>query len=160
MLHTHNYELEPSRVPRYRLELMSITLDMFESISKFQTFPRFETCLKTKCQSYCPHHTSTLNFPSLLPWISLSSSFIIHPLYVITCHIAFKKWLVCTLCLMHRCVCVFDYTYYKITITNYISKTSLYTTFHMYPSGNWPLKILMFTLLVTREIATYSWPWE
>jgi len=29
---------------------------------------------------------------------------------------------------MHRCVCVFDGTYYKITTTNYISKTSLYTT--------------------------------
>jgi hypothetical protein len=25
----------------------------------------------------------------------------------------------------------------------------------MYPSGLWPLKILMFALLVTREIATY-----
>jgi hypothetical protein len=36
------------------------------------------------------------------------------------------------------------------------SKTSLYTTFCMYPSGPWPLKILMFALLVTREIATYS----
>ncbi len=57
-------------------------------------------------------------------------------------------------------MCVFDDTYYKITTTNYISKTSLYTTFHMYPSGPWPLKILMFALLVTREIATYSWPWE
>jgi hypothetical protein len=32
-------------------------------------------------------------------------------------------------------VCVFDGTYYKITITNYISKTFLYTTFHMYPLG-------------------------
>jgi len=53
-------------------------------------------------------------------------------------------------------VCVFDGTYYKITITNYISKTSLYTTFRMYPSGPWSLKILMFALLVTREIATYS----
>jgi hypothetical protein len=48
-------------------------------------------------------------------------------------------------------VCVFDDTYYKITITNYIS---------MYPSGPWPLKILMFALLVTCEIAPYSWPWE
>ncbi len=37
--------------------------------------------------------------------------------------------LVWTPCLMHRCVCVFDGTYYKITTTNYISKTSLYTTF-------------------------------
>ncbi len=27
----------------------------------------------------------------------------------------------------------------------------------MYLSGPWPLKILMFALLVTREIATYSW---
>jgi len=53
-------------------------------------------------------------------------------------------------------VCVFDGTYYKIIITNYISKTSLYTTFRMYPLGPWLLKILMFTLLVTREIATYS----
>jgi hypothetical protein len=57
-------------------------------------------------------------------------------------------------------VCVFDNTYYKITTTNYISKTSLYTTFCMYPWGPWPLKILMFALLVTLEIATYSWPWE
>jgi hypothetical protein len=38
-------------------------------------------------------------------------------------------------------VCVFDDTYYKITTTNYISKTSLYTTFCMYPSRPWPLKI-------------------
>ncbi len=47
-------------------------------------------------------------------------------------------------------------TYDKIIITNYISKTSLYTTFHMYPSEPWPLKILMFALLVTHEIAPYS----
>jgi hypothetical protein len=59
-------------------------------------------------------------------------------------------------CLMHRCVCVFDGTYYKITTTNYISKTSLYTTFRMYSSRPWPLKILTFALLVTREIATYN----
>jgi hypothetical protein len=52
-------------------------------------------------------------------------------------------------------VCVFDNTYYKITTTNYISKSSLHTTFRMYPSGPWLLKILMFALLVTREIATY-----
>ncbi len=57
-------------------------------------------------------------------------------------------------------MCVFDDTYYKITTTNYISKTFLYITFPMYPWGPWPLKILMFALLVTREIATYSWPWE
>jgi hypothetical protein len=55
-------------------------------------------------------------------------------------------------------VCVFDGTYYKITTTNYISKTSLYNTFSMYPLGPWPLKILMFALLVTPEIATYSDP--
>jgi hypothetical protein len=53
-------------------------------------------------------------------------------------------------------VCVFDGTYYKITTTNYRSKTSLYTTFRMYLSGPWPLKILMFALLVIREITTYS----
>ncbi len=53
-------------------------------------------------------------------------------------------------------VCVFDGTYYKITTTNYRSKTSLYMTFRMYLSGPWLLKILMFALLVTREIATYS----
>ncbi len=53
-------------------------------------------------------------------------------------------------------VCVFDCTYYKITTTNYISKTYLYITFHMYSLGPWPLKILMFALLVTCEIATYS----
>jgi len=56
-------------------------------------------------------------------------------------------------------VCVFDDTYYKITTSNYISKTSLYSTFPMYSLGPWPLKILMFTLLVTREIAPYSWYW-
>jgi hypothetical protein len=56
------------------------------------------------------------------------------------------KKLVWTLCLMHRCVCVFDGTYYKITTTNYISKTSLHTIFRMYPSGPWLLKILMFAL--------------
>ncbi len=53
-------------------------------------------------------------------------------------------------------VCVFDNTYYKITTTNYISKTSPYTTFCMYSWGPWPLKILMFALIVTCEIATYS----
>ncbi len=52
------------------------------------------------------------------------------------------------------CVCVFDDTYYKIITRNYISKTSLYITFQMYPSGPWLLKILMFALLVTHEIAT------
>ncbi len=57
-------------------------------------------------------------------------------------------------------VCVFDSTYYKITTINYISKTSLYITFCIYPYGPWPLKILMFALLVTCEIATYSWAWE
>jgi hypothetical protein len=50
----------------------------------------------------------------------------------------------------------------KVTLKHeyfvYISKTSLYTTFRMYPSGRWLLKILMFALLVTREIATYSCP--
>jgi hypothetical protein len=29
----------------------------------------------------------------------------------------------------------------------------------MYPSGPWPLKILIFALLVTHEIATYSTGW-
>jgi hypothetical protein len=43
-----------------------------------------------------------------------------------------------------------------IHITNYSSKTSLYTTFRVYLSGPWLLKILMFALFVTREIATYS----
>ncbi len=50
-------------------------------------------------------------------------------------------------------VCVFDSTYYKITTTNYISKTSLHTTFHI---GTLAAENLMFALLVTREIATYS----
>jgi hypothetical protein len=50
-------------------------------------------------------------------------------------------------------VCVFDDTYYKITTTNNVSKTSLHTTFRMYPSRPWLLKILMFALLVTCEIA-------
>jgi hypothetical protein len=40
--------------------------------------------------------------------------------------VALFLWLVWTPCLMHRCVCVFDYTCYKITTTNYIFKTSLY----------------------------------
>jgi hypothetical protein len=82
-----------------------------------------------------------------------------------TCFSVLTSWpmlckcpLVWTPCLMHMCV-YFDDTYYKITTTNYISKTSLYITFCMYSSGPWPLKILMFALLVTREIATYSWPW-
>jgi hypothetical protein len=58
---------------------------------------------------------------------------------------------------MHNApVCVFDGTYYKITITFYRSKTFLYMTFRMYLLKPWPLKILMFALLVTREIATYS----
>jgi hypothetical protein len=44
--------------------------------------------------------------------------------------------------------------------TNYICKTSSYTTFRMHPSGPWPLKILMFALLLTCEIATKNWPRE
>ncbi len=56
---------------------------------------------------------------------------------------------------MHNAqVCVFDDTYYKIRTTNYRSKTSLYMTFRMYLSGPSSLKILMFALLVTCEIAT------
>jgi hypothetical protein len=49
-------------------------------------------------------------------------------------------------------VCVFDGTYYKITTTNYISKTSLNTTFCMYPSGPWPLKIF--------NVCTACDPWD
>ncbi len=51
-------------------------------------------------------------------------------------------------------VCVFDDTYYKITIINYISKTSLYTAFRMYSSGPWPLKILLGLLLI---LISKSW---
>jgi hypothetical protein len=40
------------------------------------------------------------------------------------------------------CMYLMVHIYYKITITNYIFKTSLYTTFRMYPSRPWPLKIL------------------
>jgi hypothetical protein len=57
-------------------------------------------------------------------------------------------------------VCVYLTIHITKLTTNYISKTSLYTTFRMYPLGLWLLKILMFALLVTHEIATYSWPWE
>jgi len=46
-------------------------------------------------------------------------------------------------------VCVIDGTYYKITVTNYISKSSLYTTFRMYPSGPWPLKIFFQVVVLT-----------
>jgi hypothetical protein len=53
-------------------------------------------------------------------------------------------------------VCV----YLTIHITKLQLQTTfpkpLYTTFRMYPSGPWLLKILMFALLVTHEIATYS----
>jgi hypothetical protein len=42
-----------------------------------------------------------------------------------------------------RGVCVFDGTYNKITTTNYISKTSLYITFCMYPSGPWSIRTLV-----------------
>ncbi len=55
------------------------------------------------------------------------------------------------------CVCIW---WYILQNYNNIFKTSLYTTFRMYPSGPWLLKILMFALLMTGEIATYSWPWE
>ncbi len=84
---------------------------------------------------------------------------------------------------MHNAhVCVFDGTYYKMVLndigvavilfilnkkcsmnpflpvhlTIHITKLHLQTTFRMYPSGPRPLKILMFALLVTREMATYS----
>jgi hypothetical protein len=73
--------------------------------------------------------------------------------------VSLKEHCICWTSLNHvpnAQVCVFDGTYYKITTTNYISKTSLYTTFRMYSLGPWLLKILMFALLVTREIATYS----
>ncbi len=56
-------------------------------------------------------------------------------------------------------MCVFDGTYYKIKTTNYISKTSLYHILHV-SVRTLATECLMFTLLVTREIATYSWPWE
>jgi len=49
-------------------------------------------------------------------------------------------------------VCVFDGTYYKITITNYISKTSLYTTFHMYSMGTLAAENL--------DVCTACDPWE
>ncbi len=51
-------------------------------------------------------------------------------------------------------MCVFDGTYYKMTTTNYIFKTSLYIACSMFSSGPWLLKILMFALLVTHEIVT------
>ncbi len=90
-------------------------------------------------------------FPWELPWEDLGAGVCV---YVLSC--------VCTSLnpVLDASVYVFDGTYYKITITNYISKTSIYTTFRMYPWGPWPLKILMFALLVTREIATSSWPWD
>jgi hypothetical protein len=53
-------------------------------------------------------------------------------------------------------VCV----YLTIHITKLQLQTTfpkpLYTTFCMYSLGPWLLKILMFALLVTREIATYN----
>jgi hypothetical protein len=67
-------------------------------------------------------------------------------------------WLVWTPCLMHRCVCIWRYILHNYNYKLTFSKP-LYTTFRMYSSGLWPLKILMFALLVTREIATYSWYW-
>jgi hypothetical protein len=59
---------------------------------------------------------------------------------------------------MHNAqVCVYLTVYItKLQLQTTFFKTSLYTTFRMYPSRPWPLKILMFALLVTREIATYS----
>jgi hypothetical protein len=47
-------------------------------------------------------------------------------------------------------VCVFDGTYYKITTTNYISNTSLDTTFHMYPWG--PRRPLLHVILHTVQL--------
>jgi len=66
--------------------------------------------------------------------------------------------IVWTLCLMHRCVCIWRYI-----LQNYNYKLHFQNLFiyHIpqYSLGPWPLKILMFALLVTYEIATYSWPW-
>jgi hypothetical protein len=60
---------------------------------------------------------------------------------------------------IYVCVCVCVYLMVHITklqLQTTFFKTSLYTTFRMYPSGPWPLKILMFARLVTCEIAPYS----
>jgi len=62
-------------------------------------------------------------------------------------------------CLMHKCVCIWRYILQNYNYKLH-SKTFLYMTFRMYPSRPWLLKILMFALLVTHEITTYSWPWE
>jgi hypothetical protein len=44
----------------------------------------------------------------------------------------------------------------KLHVQTTFPKPLYITTFCMYPSGHWPLKILMFALLVTSDIATYS----
>ncbi len=50
---------------------------------------------------------------------------------------------------MHRCVCIWWYILQNYNYKLHFQNLSLYTTFHMYPPGPWPLKILMFALLVT-----------
>jgi hypothetical protein len=64
--------------------------------------------------------------------------------------------LVWTLCLMHRCVCIWRYILQNYNYKLHFQNLSIYHIPHVF-MGPWSLKILMFALLVTREIATYSW---
>jgi hypothetical protein len=68
--------------------------------------------------------------------------------------------LVWTPCLMHRCVYIWWYILQNYNYKLHFQNLSIYITFCTYPWGPWPLKILMFALLVTHRIATYSRPWE
>ncbi len=64
-------------------------------------------------------------------------------------------------CLMQRCVCIWWDIVQNYNYKLHFQNLSIYHIPHIsIGAGPWPLKILMFALLVTHEIATYNWPWE
>ncbi len=64
-----------------------------------------------------------------------------------------------TPCLMHWCVCIWWYILQNYNYKLHFQNLFIYNILHV-SMGTSPLKILMFALLGTPEIATYSWPWE
>jgi hypothetical protein len=60
---------------------------------------------------------------------------------------------------MHKCVCIWWFILQNYNYKLHFQNLFIYHIPHV-SIGPWLLKILMFALLVTREIATYNWPWE